>query len=163
MGTHAGDPRRIARGLRAACRPLPARWADEVADLGEVRRRVLAWLDGGVGAPEGLDAVAWVPGHDGTPGPGHLFACLVGEAWSLPVVELVTRRVVLPSAWATPRRPSIAAQLASLSAPASVRRRLVVVDNTVATGASITATSTALQAAGHDVAAHLSVTCSAVA
>ena len=163
MGTHAGDARRIARGLRAALAPPPALWADEVADLGEVRRHVLAWLDSDLDAPDGLDAVAWVPGHDGTPRPGHLFACLVGEAWSLPVVELVTRRVVLPSAWATPRRPSLAAQIASCSAVPHERQRLVLVDNTIATGASITATSTTLLAAGHDVAAHLTVTCSAVA
>ena len=42
------------------------------------------------------------------------------------------------------------------------RRRLVPVDNTIATGASITATSTALQTAGHEVAALVTIpsTCS---
>jgi hypothetical protein len=157
MGAHVGNARRVARGLRAACRPVPARWADEVADLGEVRRRVLAWLDGGLAAPEALEAVAWVPGHDGTPGPAHLLACLVGEAWSLPLVELVTRRVAIQSAWAA-RRPSTAAQLGSLSVICDERRRLVLVDNTIATGASITATSTVLRAAGHDVAALITLT-----
>ena len=158
MGAHNGDARRVARGLRAACRPVPVRWADDVAGLGEVRRRVLAWLDEGVGAPEGLDAVAWVPGHDGTPGPAHLLACLVGEVWSLPVAELVTRRVAVPSAWASSRRPSTATQLGSLSAIPSRRRRLVLVDNTIATGASITAAAAALHAAGHDVAGLVTVT-----
>lgn len=77
IGVRAGTPRRLARGLRATCRPVPRRWADELADDGEVRRIVLGWLGG-------LDAIAWVPGHDGSGGPGYRFASLVGEAWSVP-------------------------------------------------------------------------------
>ena len=82
----------------------------------------------------------------------------LGEAWSLPLVEPVTRRVAVPSAWAARRRPSTAAQLGSLSVISDERRRLVLVDNTIATGASITATSTVLRAAGHDVAALVTIT-----
>jgi hypothetical protein len=163
MGVHLGTSRRLARGLRAACRPVPRRWADEVADAGEVRRVVLGWLDR-LWAPEGLDAIAWVPGHDASAGPGYRFASLVGEAWSVPVLELVERRVPVPSAWESPTRPSAALHRASLRAMLTSRwLRVAVADNTIGSGASIAAVSDTLRNAGHDVVALVAVTAPGVA
>jgi hypothetical protein len=158
MGAHVGQSR-VARGLRAACRPVPARWAGEVADLHEVRRRVLSWLDA-VPPAEDLEVVTWVSGHDGSSGPGHVFAALVGEAWSLPVAELIVRRVAIPSAWASSARPSPMAQFRSFVAVPVARRRLALVDNTIGTGASLSAASAALGSAGHDVGALVAVSAS---
>lgn len=83
MGAHAGTARRVARAMRTTCRPVAARWGDNIADLDETRRLTLGWLEGL--DRRDADVVTWVPGHDGSPGPALLLAHLVGDAWGLPV------------------------------------------------------------------------------
>ena len=80
--------------------------------------------------------MTWVPGHDGSPGPGYAFAELVADAWRLPLVDAVQRTTPVPSAHRSPRRATLDEQVASLHALPTTRR-LVVVDNTATSGTSL--------------------------
>jgi orotate phosphoribosyltransferase len=91
--------------------------------------------------------VTWVPGHDGSPGPGYAFAELVADARRLPLVDAVQRTAPIPSAHRSTRRATLDEQVASLHARAT-SRRLVVVDNTATSGTSLHAVIDRLHAEG---------------
>jgi hypothetical protein len=155
MGTHTGHPRRLARGLRAMCRPAPEHWQGDVTDRDSTTMELTAWLTS-IDRPTG-DVVTWVPGHDGTPGPGAELATLVSTAWSIPTQQLVERHTPIRSAHTADRRPDHLEQQQTLTA-ALGNTNVIVVDNAIGSGASMSATVAALQAAGHHVTAIIAVT-----
>lgn len=136
--------------------PLP-RWNDTYLSPSESLTQLGDWL--GSVSPTG-SVVTWVPGHDASLGPGYTVAVIAAETWGLPLVELATRRQPLRSAIASTFRPTLDQQLASLhiSPPRALRGDVVVVDNTIGTGASILAAATALTEAGISVSSLLAIT-----
>lgn len=155
MGTHTGQPRRLARGLRAMCRPTPEHWQGDVTDLGSTTVELTAWLTS-IDRPTG-DVVTWVPGHDGTPGPGAELATLVSAAWSIPARQLVERHTPIRSAHSAGTRPDQREQQQTVTAVTG-HTKVIVVDNAIGSGASMSATVAALQAAGYHVTAIVTVT-----
>ena len=135
LGVHDGLARDIARALRATCRPTPSVWAVPLLE-DDAARCVHNWARRHP-QPE-ADAVTWVPGHDGSPGPGHVLAELVADAWHLPLVDAVQRTTPIPSAHRSPRRATLDEQVASLHA-CPTTQRLIVVDNTATSGTSLCA------------------------
>ncbi|MEQ1698954.1 MAG: DUF6349 family protein [Ilumatobacteraceae bacterium] len=155
MGAHTGQPRRLARGLRAMCRPVAEHWQGDFTDRDTTTVDLSAWLIG-VDRPAG-DVVTWVPGHDGTPGPGAELAALLSTAWSIPTMPLVERHTPIRSAHTADSRPDHLEQQRTLTAVTG-HANVIVVDNAVGTGASMSATVAALEAAGHHVTAIVTVT-----
>ena len=104
MGAHTGHPRRLARGLRAMCRPALAHWQGDFTDRDTTTGDLIAWLTT-IDRPTG-DVVTWVPGHDGTPGPGAELATLVSTTWSLPTQALVQRHTPIRPLTRPPTAPT---------------------------------------------------------
>ena len=145
IGVHDGLARDIARALRITCRPAPSAWATSPLDLDTAGRHAHNWAR--LHPQPEADAVTWVPGHDGSPGPGYAFAELVADAWRLPLVDAVQRTAPIPSAHRSTRRATLDEQVASLHTRAT-SRRLVVIDNTATSGTSLHAVIDRLHAEG---------------
>jgi hypothetical protein len=74
---HDGLPLDIARALRTTCRPTSAAWTTPPLDFDTAARHIHNWARH---RPQpDADAVTWVRGHDGSPGPGYAFAELVAR------------------------------------------------------------------------------------
>src|SRR5258705_1905216 len=102
IGSHDGTARRLARGARLMCRPYVERWGNDYEEpMPAVRRS--AWALAQQPLP---DFIAWVPGHDGTPGPGHYLAQELASLWNVPAIDLLERTIPLPSAHSAVRRPT---------------------------------------------------------
>ena len=133
IGVHDGLARDIARAC-ATCRPTPTAWTTLPLDLDHAAHHVHNWARRHP-QPE-ADAVTWVAGHDGTPGPGYAFAELVADSWQLPLVEALQRTTPVASVHRSPRRATLDEQVASLHA-CPTTQRLIVVDNTATSGTSL--------------------------
>lgn len=148
FGQHAGTARRLARGVRLACRSYVSRWRDEYLDpavaLSLIEKRFQF-------VPRTADFVTWVPGHDGTPGPGYYLAACVASAWKVPLIEVLARRNSLPSAHSALIRPTLTAARDSLQVIdwKSQGSSLLVVDNVIASGASMLGALDTLDAANY--------------
>lgn len=149
LGNHQGLARRLARGTRLTCRPYVARWVADFEDPGPAVRRS-AWALAQQPIP---DFVLWVPGHDGTPGPGYYLAQALSCHWHVPAIELLERTVELPSAHAAVERPTIDEVAESLRVTRHVSGHGVLIDNVVASGASVAGAIRQLDAAGIAIAA----------
>lgn len=148
LGSYLGQSRRVARGVRLACRPYADRWGEDFIDPGAALRTFAANLP-----PDDLfDAVTWVPGHDDSLGPGFYAAAALSRAWKIPLLQQLHRVYLIPSAHNAIVRPSWSLTLGSLEATRDsllVTSRLLVVDNVIATGANMSAAVSALRKVGH--------------
>ena len=132
LGHHRGNIRRLARGTRLVCRPYVARWCDDFEDPTPAVRRS-AWALAQQPIP---DFVLWVPGHDGTPGPGHYLAQALADLWRVPAIDLLERTEELPSAHNAVQRPTVDEVQQSLRVTKHVSGHGVLIDNVIASGAS---------------------------
>ena len=155
MGTHDGYRRLVTRGVRAIARGplLEGTYETPQRTINAIRRWAAATTPTG-------HVLTWVPGHDGTGGPGRVLAEILADVWQLPVADLVTRTRPLVSAHASGlKRPSLEQQHATMTAhhrpPAA---DVVIVDNTIASGASITAAVDALTCTGINVTSLVAIT-----
>lgn len=156
IGDHHRVAKQLSQGLRSICRRPPGRWQDLYPNRDETLTAIHGWL--ATIAPTGTH-VTWVPGHDASPGPGHLLAAVVADTWNLPLVELIERSHHLRSAFANPhQRPTAVEQRSSLRATTGRFDGVVVlVDNTIATGATISAAVDVLAAAEFTVGSIVAV------
>jgi hypothetical protein len=153
LGNHEGAPRRLARGLRLTCRPYVERWGNEYETPEDAIRRSARLLSHWIPT---ADAITWVPGHDGTPGPGHPLAEALGALIHSPVAQLLVRATSLPSAHAAADRPSVLESKLSLEGVPCrkpTRPRVLLVDNVVATGATLAGAALVLDELGYNVSA----------
>lgn len=149
LGLHRGHTRQVARGARLTCRDYVPRWADDYLGPDEVSATLRSRFGH---ASEPPDLVTWVPGHDGSLGPGYFVAETLARSWNRPLVESLIRVAPLPSAHDCVR-PTLKQALSSLACVASPHRttdRLAVVDNVVASGVSMYAAITKLYEDGYE-------------
>lgn len=149
LGRHTGYVRQLARGTRLTCRDYVPRWQGDFLEpvdaLAALAPLLPAWHDE-------LDAVTWIPGHDGSPGPGYYVAEVVARSLHVPLVEALVRTTQLASAHASADRPSFHAVRQSLvAAPtiASPLDRTLVVDNVIASGATMRGALAVLRDTGY--------------
>jgi phosphoribosylpyrophosphate synthetase len=157
-GNHAGEWRRISRGIRAMCRPVLSRWdADFAAEAAAVDRVREAFAN----VPPPGDILVWVPGHDGSGGPGYELARILSKVWSIPMWDVVQRSHLMPSAHSADIvRPTKEQQELSMYVGPStlfMNRRFVVVDNTIASGSSMAGAVSALRRQSAAVAAAVAI------
>lgn len=154
LGEHKGNARRLARGVRMTCRPYLDRWGFDHLDP-DVAVKQCEYDFSTVDKPG--DILTWVPGHDKSNGPGHAVAEVLAGLWGVPLVETLKRSCPVRSAHSAPSaRPSIDEVRSSLSAldPTAldvVDRTVVVVDNVIASGASVIGSAQLLLDAGFRV------------
>jgi hypothetical protein len=153
LGLHQGSARRLARGARLACRPYVARWGDDFEDPSAAIQRS-AWVLARQPIP---DFVTWVPGHDGTPGPGYFLAEALAALWHIPAVDTLERTTVLPSAHAAASRPTVDEVAHSLRVSKRISGQGILVDNVIASGASISGAMRQLTSANVQIAALASI------
>ncbi len=144
LGPHIGEVRDVARGVRLAARPYVERWGTDYLEPEEALRRACALLH----PPERADVITWVPGHDGTPGPGYALAAALADRWELPLRECLVRRHEIPSAHSSTTRPSLDRVRASLAVACERPGRVIVADNVIASGANMIGALRTLTAAG---------------
>lgn len=152
LGRHEGHARSVTHTLRAVTRT--ATRPHLIGDADTARHALWTWartLDIDV------DAIAWIPGHDATPGPGHTCAHVIAQALDLPLIDAAHRNTVGPSAHQTLRR-SATQHARSITANPLTPRRLALVDNTIATGNTITGCTRSLTAHGHHIDSWIAVT-----
>ena len=138
VSRHSGYARSVARGIRALCRPRDPAWGGRALPSEDECRAFVVRAFSSLACPG--EVVTWVPGHDGSNGPGHFVAQWLGGLWRLPVRELFSRSVPLPSAHDCSVRPTLLEQVASLAVLGDcipLKARVVVVDNVVASGSSM--------------------------
>lgn len=145
MGDHQGRTRAIARTITQLTRPRRDYWHDCLPlseAVSEVRQRFSR-------VRPKADAICWVPSHDASFGPSQSFADLLAELWGIPKAECLVRRRAIKSAHRSASRPSFGEQVTTIDgiAPATTTR-VILVDNVVATGASLLAGKTVLEQAG---------------
>lgn len=148
LGPHLGQARRIARGVRLSCRPYVERWGEDFVDPDLALDIFAASLP----RITHFDAVTWVPGHDGSPGPGFYAAESLARLWGIPLKQQLQRVIAIPSAHGASERPSWSSTLMSLEATdecLAPNARLLVVDNVIATGANMCAAVSALVQLGY--------------
>ncbi|WGX98157.1 hypothetical protein [Nocardioides sp. L-11A] len=159
LGPHAGSIRDLARGVRLAARPYVDRWGRDYLEPADALRRASELLP----RPERADAVTWVPGHDGSPGPGHALAAALATSWRLPLRECLLRPHEIPSAHSSGERPGLDSVCDSLAVTGRHPGRLVVVDNVIASGANMLGALRTLAAAGRTDLIVMSVSIDATA
>lgn len=137
VGPHEGYARRVARGVRLASRPYVTRWQGDYEDP-DVALKVASFM---VERPRKATTITWVPGHDGTPGPGYALAEALAMRWGLRLEEHILRRKFLNSSHDSTTRPTCGEVKRSLQGVPPVSgdsgRHLLVVDNVIASGASM--------------------------
>lgn len=144
LGLHQGALRRMARGVRMESRPAPPYWGLDYYEP-ELALRLVCSVSA---PPPAVEWVTWVPGHDGSPGPGFALAQALALHWRMPLVESLIRVHSVPSSHASPIRPSFNQSLRSLQVIGPPRNSLLLVDNVVATGNSMSSCMQALSLAG---------------
>ena len=149
LGPHHGPAGLIAKALRTVTRPAPIRWTRTPADIDTAAVTLHRWaalLD-----LTDVDALCWIPGHDGTPGPGHTAADIIATATGLPMLDACQRRTHTESACLVGRL-HWTHHARTLHAPSRHRpQRLALIDNTIATGHTAQGAAAVLTAAGHEV------------
>lgn len=137
LGPHTGYVRQLARGTRLVCRDYVPRWQMDYLEPGDALHALPPLLPTWRGE---IDAVTWVPGHDGSLGPGFYVAEVLACSLRVPMVEALTRSTKLDSAHASIERPAFNAVRQSLSADPDIvspQDRILVVDNVIASGATM--------------------------
>ena len=161
LGPHHGNAALVAKALRTVTRSTPIRWTRTQADLDTAALAVATWaalLD-----LSDVDALCWIPGHDGTPGPGHTTAAIIAAATGLPLIDACQRRTHTDSACLV-GRIHWTHHARTMHTPSRHRpQRLALIDNTIATGHTARGAVAVLAAAGHNVthllaASHTAIT-----
>lgn len=144
LGDHRGYVRQIARGVRLNSRPYVERWQNEYLEPADALLRAQVLFE----RPPSVDAITWVPGHDGSPGPGFDLAIALASRWKIPLIECLVRVLPIRSAHSAIRRPSEAESRSSMAVAGPPRDGVMVVDNVIASGASMAAALSVLEDGG---------------
>lgn len=144
LGAHQGLARKVARGIRLASRPYVSRWGTDYLEPADALSMACSLLP----SPDGAKAITWIPGHDGSPGPGFDLARALSHAWGLPLTEGLVRVRHVRSAHSSSCRPSAAESWQSLRPCGPPRSDGILVDNVVASGGSMSAAISMLVSEG---------------
>lgn len=156
-GRHEGELAEVARGLRAACRPVPARWRGQYSDMQSVRSLIASTFESVIPPKDSI--ITWVPGHDNSGGPGSVLGAILSELWGIPGHQIIDRVDVASSAFESACHPPARELIPTLrTVGCSSATDVIVVDNVVASGASMGACCEVLTRAGWRVRMALAVT-----
>lgn len=149
LGAHHTDAGLVAKAMRTATRPTPRYWTRQPVSFESAAAALTRWANG-VDLHD-VDALCWIPGHDGTPGPGQPTASVLAAATGLALLDACHRTTTTTSACGGGRH-HWTHHARTMHSPSRHRpQRLALVDNTIATGHTARAASVILTAAGHDV------------
>lgn len=144
LGAHKGITRKMARGIRLASRPYVSRWGADYLEPADALSMACELLP----SPRDAKFITWIPGHDGSPGPGFGLASALSRAWGLPLTESLIRVRHLRSAHSSSCRPSPSESWHSLRPYGPPHSDGILVDNVVASGGSMLAAISMLVSEG---------------
>jgi hypothetical protein len=151
LGNHRGNIRLIERGIRTLTRPVNVHWEDDYFDP-LLSLKVVNGIYSNISV--NWDVISPVPSHDNSIGPAQLFANVLSNIWNIPRIDLLSRKIKQKSAHDSIKRPIVEDHKRTIGVNIHLdllKKKVLLVDNAIGTGFTITAALELLSNNGYDV------------
>ncbi|MPM51126.1 hypothetical protein SDC9_97873 [bioreactor metagenome] len=148
LGNHWGDIRSIERGIRSLTRPVNVDYFYPLLSL-----KIVNGIYSNISV--NCDIISPVPSHDNSIGPAQLFANVLSDVWNIPRVDLLSRKIKQKSAHYSIKRPGVEDHKRTMGVNIHLdllKKKVLLVDNVIATGSTIAAALELLINNGYHVA-----------
>lgn len=147
LGSHWGDIRSIERGVRSLTRPVNVDYFYPLLSL-----KIVNGIYSNISV--NCDVISPVPSHDNSIGPAQLFANVLSNVWNIPRIDLLSRKIKQKSAHYSIKRPSVEDHKRTMGVNIHfdlLKKKVLLVDNVIATGSTIAAALELLSNNGYNV------------